>query len=228
MSEDHELVSDEWIVVFYPQTSAVRLHPTLEAARQHLSRTGFAINVHKSPMDFQKRYDHATLVKFWKELCKTANWRWPKYAMGPRLTEADLDPPDLGTEAFSKELWNLIQRVGDRVIRLSVAQTKSKDHYELDLKKLRALVEDPTFKDKYPKQCRVIIARMSKYESPYQLEEELQRMMRNLVASAELRTKQDSWLIFQYYRKQLMDDGLFARGKELATEVETEEEEMYG
>ena len=222
MSEDTELTDNEWIVVFYPQTCAVRLFPTIEAARQQLSIAGFVSNVYKSPIDFQRRFDHHQLEKFWVTICKNAEWRWPKYAKGPRLQPQDYEFPDLGTEAFAKELWALIQRVGDRIIRLSTSQTRSKDHYELNLTKMRELVASEDFKKMYPKQCRIIIERLSRYESPYQLESELERMMKNLFISGILKTKQDSWLIFQYYRVQLIKDGLLNRGGE---EYEGEERE---
>jgi hypothetical protein len=227
-TEDIPLVEDEWIVVFYPRTSALRLYPTLEAARQQLARTTFATAVYKSPLDFQKRFDHHTLERFWRELYNIATWRWPKYAKGPKLEEVDAIPPNLGTEAFTHELWKFMQRIGDRVIKLSVCQTRSKDHYEINFNKIKSLMADEEkFKDSYPKQCRIIIERLSRYESPYQLEEELQLMMKNLVAFGHLKTKQDSWLIFQYYRKQLMDDGLISRGGE-TKEAVIEEEEMFG
>lgn len=214
MSDDTQLPESEWIVVFYPQTCSIRLFPTLDAARQQLSTSGFFSSVYKAPLDFQKRFDHHQLEAFWTKICKMAEWRWPKYAKGPRISEHDYEIPNLGTEAFTKELWNLIQRVGDRVTRLSVTQTRSKDHYELNLTKMRELVASEDFKKMYPKQCRVIIERMSRYDSPYQLESELQRMMKHLLISGHLKTKQDVWLIFQYYRVQLIKDGLVNRGSE--------------
>lgn len=213
-NETTEMPDNEWIVVFYPQTCAIRLHPTLEAARQHLSIHTFATNVYKSPLDFQKRFDHDDLEGFWTRICALADWRWPKYAKGPRLEHQDYQFPDCGTEAFTKELWALIQRVGDRVVRLSITQTRSKDHYQLNIPKMKALIASENYKKSYPKQCRAIIERMSEYDSPFQLESELERMMKALVVYGKIKTKQDAWLIFQYYRKQLMDDGLFSRGNE--------------
>lgn len=212
--EAHEMPADEWIVAFYPQTCAIRLYPTVEAARQQLSIHGFAANVFKSPLDFQRRFDHFQLEAFWTKIIEWSDWRWPRLAAGPRLSDHDRIIPDLGTEAFTQELWKLIQRVGDRVVRLSVSQAKSKDHYELNLPKLRELVASEDFKKAYPKQCRIIIERLSRYESPYQLESELERMMKNLVSSGQLRTKQDAWLLMQYYRPQLIKDGLIIRGDE--------------
>lgn len=210
----NELPDNEWVVVFYPQTGTARLYPTIEAAKQMMSKHGFAVHCYRSPKDFQTRHDHLALEKFWTRLYKTAAWRWPKTARGPMITEADATPPDCDTERFTHEFWEFIQRVGDRVTRLSVTQTRSKDHYFLNLNKLRELVASEDFKGSYPKQCRVIIERLSKYETPYVLEEELERMMRNLLATAQLKTKQDVWLIFQYYRPQLIKDGLIVRGNE--------------
>ncbi len=212
MSE--QLVDDEWIVVFYGQTGALRLHPSVDAARQHSVATK---NLYKSPKDFQIRHDHFTLEAFWRKAYEFASWRFScrtKPTDYP-LTEADATPPDCDTERFSRELWAFMQKIGDRVTRLSVNQTRSKDHYQIDLKKLRSLIADEAaFKAAYPKQCRIIMERLAKYDSPYQLESELNRMMINLVATAQLRTKQDPWLIFQYYRVQLIKDGFIQRGNE--------------
>ncbi len=223
-NDDHELPDGEWIVVFYHQTCTVRLYPTLAAARQGLAIHTFATNVFKSPVEFQRRYDHFQLEAFWREICKWSDWRWPRLAKGPRLEPKDYEVPDLGTEAFAKELWALMQRTGDRIVRLSSSQTRSKDHYELNLTKMRDRVASEDFKKQYPKQCRIIIERMSRYESPYQLESELERMMKNLVNTAQLKTKQDAWLIFQYYRVQLIKDGLVSRGGEGAEDQEEYDE----
>lgn len=216
-----ELPEDEWVVVFYPQTGALRLHPTVEAAKQHLSKYGFISHCYKSPKDFQTRHDHFALESFWRKIYDNATWRWPKEALGPKIAESDAAPPDCDTERFTHELWSFMQRVGDRVKKLSVAQTRSKDHYFLNLVRMRELISDEeTFKKSYPKQCRVIINRLSKYETPYVLESELERMMLNLLATGQLKTKQDPWLIFQYYRVQLIKDGLVARGNEGQEESE--------
>lgn len=216
---------NEWIVIFYPQTGVIRLHPTLEAAKRHMSKSGFISHHYRSPKDFQARYDHFTLEKFWAMIVKDVQWRWRKTAKGPELTEADLTPPDCDTERLSKELWNLMQRVGDRVRHLTSSQTRAKDHYVLNLTRLRSTVADEAeFKKKYPKQCRIIVERLSAYETPYVLESELERMMNNLVATGKLKTKQNSWLIFQYYRPQLINDGLIVRGNEGAEESDDEEE----
>lgn len=217
-----EMATDEWVVIFYPQTCALRLHPTIDAAKQHMSRIGFAVHCYRSPKDFQIKHDHLSLERYWKGICDNVNWRWPKTAQGPKLTEEDLTPPDCDTERFTRELWALMQRVGDRVKGLSLAQTRSKDHYCLNLNSLKELLLQEDFKKAYPKQCRIIIERLSKYETPYVLEKELERMMLNLVAMGQLKTKQDPWLIFQYYRDRLIKDGLVVRGNEGQEETEDE------
>lgn len=210
-----ELNQNEWVIIFYPRTGALRLHPSVEAAKQHMSVTGFATNCYKSPKDFQVRHDHYALVGFWEKVKKNAAWRWPSSALGPKDEVLESSPPDIDTERFSVELWNFMQKAGDRVTGLSVAQTRSKDHYQLNIEKMKSLMADEeAFKKAYPKQCRVIIERLSKYDSPYQLEKELERMMNSIVAMGLLKTKQDPWLIFQYYRASLIDSGLLVRGNE--------------
>lgn len=212
--EENELPENEWIVVFYPQTCALRLHPTLDAAKQHISRHAWPLYIFKSPRDFQLRFDHFQLEKFWRGINENVTWRPSSHALGPFLPE-DATPPDLPTEQFCKELWQYMQRVGDRVVRLFITKTKSKEHYELKLDKMKALIADTeVFKKTYPKQARLILEALSNQPSPYMLEADIEKLMNFLVAQGKIKTKQPAWRLMQFYRPQFIKDGYILRGQE--------------
>lgn len=218
------LPDDEWVMVFYPTTGALRLHPSLDAAKHSISRLSWPIHIYKSPLDFQHRFDHLELEKLWAKVYKNVAWRFPRTAVG-KVSEADAIPPDAPTDDFVKLMWAFFQRVGDRVTRLSIQQTRSKDHYELHINKMKALIADEqAYKEKYPKQARIIFTRLAQETTPYILEKDLELMMNGLVALGQLKTKQPAWRIFQYYRPQFIDDGFISRGSEGAADDESEDE----
>lgn len=219
---DTVLPPTEWIVVFYPRTGALRLHPSLDAAQHHLSKPAWPLNIYRSPLDFKHRHDHFALEDFWEKVYKNCLWRFPKYAIGT-LEEWEPRGPDLPTEEFSYKLWEFFQAVGDRVAKLSIHQTKSRFHYELHLDKMKRLVYDEVeFKNTYNKQQRAIFSRLCEFPSPYLLEDEIRKMMFELVAARRLKTKQDPWLIFQYYRPQFIKDGFISRGSDPSEEDNNE------
>lgn len=222
-SNFESLIQSEWVIVFYPTTCALRLHPTLHAAQASIAKLSWPIHIYRSPADFRLRHDHLALERFWRGLyAATMKFGLPKYATGT-ISEHDATPPDLPTEAFCKSLWDLMERVGDRVIRLSTQFVRSKEHYEVVGKKIQDLMADEElFRDSYPKQARIILDALNRQESPYLLEADLMKLMNHLVAQGKLKTKQDSWRIFQYYRPQFIDNGLLVRGDE-ATETEDED-----
>ena len=121
---------DEWVVVFYPRTCALRLHPNLHAAQTHLSKNSWPIHIYRSYNDLRLRHDHFDLEKFWRGIYEeiTGKFGLPKYSLAK--SNGGIHPeweqvPDLPTETFARELWNFMQKVGDRVIRLSVNHVRS-------------------------------------------------------------------------------------------------------
>lgn len=216
------LSPNEWIVVFYPTTGALRLHPSLDAAKHSISPHSWPLHIYRSPLDFKHRHDHFALERFWNLVYKNCLWRMPRLALG-NLEDWEPQGPDLPTEEFSYKLWEFFQAVGDRVTKLSIHKTKSRFHYELHLDKMRKLASDEVlFKQTYNKQQRVIFTRLCQMQSPYMMEIDLKKMMLELLASRLLKTKQDSWLIFQYYRPQFIKDGFISRGSDPTEEDDNE------
>ncbi len=207
MTETHE-----WVVVFYPPTGATRLLPNLDLVSTFVARSSTSPHVFKSPIDFQRRFDHLELEKMWKNVFKHPEGiGWPNTAIGPLPTDDEKTPPDCDTETLTRELWHLLQRVGDRIYRVVPVQTRPKECYDVNLDLIQNLEASDDFKKAYPKQCRVIISALKKV-GPTPLERQLKDMMLNLVATGQLKTKQDPWLIMQFYRKKLIDAGIISRG----------------
>lgn len=208
----HELPQDEWVVIFYKQTGATRLCPTLDFAKHTVTSPHMYDTIYKSPGDFRQRHDHHTLENFWRAVYKNAAWRVPKTATGS-LERYEETPPDVGTEEFCKLLWQFMQDVGDRLVKAAVKGDQSKDHHEIKLGLIRELIESGEIKAKYNKQASILLAALLDYGKQFLLEDEIKRMILGLVASRELKTKQEPWVVWQYYRPQFIKDGYVLRGK---------------
>lgn len=219
MSTD-QLPLKEWIVIFYPNTGAVRLCPTLDFARNTVSGSTYYTNVYKSPNDLRVKHDHATLEKAWKEVYKTASWRFPKTATG-KLEDYTATPPDVDTETFSKMLWEFIQDVGDRLMAPMMSGTKSqtKEKYELKLGEMKKLIfDEKAFKEKYNNQARTVFEALYYNNEQFLNEEEIKVIILGLVAERKLKTRQKPWVIFQYYRPEFIKGGFVIRGRVPKTE----------
>jgi len=209
----HELPIREWVAIFYPTTGAVRLCPSVDFAKQSISASSFNKHLYKSPNDFRQRHDHATLENCWRLLHKHVSWQFPKTAIGSIDSYSDV-PPDTGTEDFCNLFWDFIQDVGDRLQAPQVKTDREKDHYELVIGKMTALVNDlEVFKLTYNKQARTVFKALLDTGKQFLTEEEIKKLIYGLVAQRQLKTKQEPWIIFQYYRPQFIKDGYVVRGR---------------
>jgi hypothetical protein len=210
-----ELPLKEWVVIFYPQTGATRLCPSLDFARNTVtSRPTFLANVYKSPNDFRVRHDHVFLENCWRMAYKTAAWMLPRTAIG-ELENYDVTPPDADTETFVKLLWDFLQDVGDRLSTPRINTDKTKEHYEIKLQAMYRLIEDDKeFKNKYNKQARTVFEALYSNGQEFLDETQIKKLIYELVASRALKTKQKPWVIFQYYRPQFIKDGYIIRGRQ--------------
>lgn len=207
----NELPLNEWVVIFYPQTGTVRLCPTLDVAKEMVSASTAAKHLYRSPGDFRQRHDHHTLEKFWQAARKNAAFYLPKSATG-NVDSHDETPPDTDTETFAKLLWRLLQDVGDRV-RAPQQTQLTKEHYELKRAEMQSLADDEAeFKERYNNQARKIFRALLDSGKQFLLEDEIRHIVLGLVVRRELKTKQDPWVVFQYYRPQFIRDGFILRG----------------
>ena len=215
-----ELPLNEWIIIFYPQTGATRLCPTLDFAHNHL-KTVVTTNLYKSPNDFRVKHDHAFLEKCWRTAHERHSDYLPKSATG-RIDDHEYDPPDCGTEEFARRLWQLLQDVGERLSVPSTGGSKNdstatKENYEFRLGDMTALISDEdAFKDKYNNQARTVFEALWHKNEQFLDEDQIKKLIYTLVANRALKTKQKPWVIFQYYRPQFIKDGFVIRGKRRA------------
>lgn len=217
-----ELPTREWIVIFYPTTGATRLCPTLDFAKNYVNGSTFAKHGYKSPADFRARHDHHALEKMWKELYKSRSWAMPKSAIG-KLEDYSPEPPDVGTEEFCKLFWEFLQDVGDRLIAPQMSGTKAqtKEKYELKLAAMHQLMDDEeAFKEQYNNQARIVFRALFDHGKQFLNEDEIKRIIFTLVAERKLKTKQEPWVIFQYYRPEFIRDGYVIRGRAPKTREE--------
>lgn len=208
-----ELPIDEWVVIFYPQTGSTRLCPTLDVAREMVSESTAARHVYRKPGDFRQRHDHHALEKFWVSAYKNASHYLPKTATG-NLDSHESEAPDVDTETLAKLFWQLLQDVGDRVRapQIRVESGKKKDHYELKLLSMREFADSEEFKSTYNKQARTLFLALLDADKQFMTEDEIRKLVLGLVASRQLKTKQDPWVVFQYYRPQFIRDSFILRG----------------
>lgn len=210
----YELPEREWVVIFYPNTGMARLCPTLDFARNTVAASTFDRHVYKSPNDLRVRHDHFALESAWKTLHKSASWKLSSTAIG-RVEDYPETPPDLPTEEFAKQLWEFIQDVGDRLKVVNLDTTiKVKENYELKLGPMGKLIGDwETFKKTYNNQARAVFCALYEYQEQFLTEDQIRKIIYNLVVERKLKTKQEPWIIFQYYRPQFIKDGYVIRGR---------------
>lgn len=211
----NELPLKEWIVIFYPTTGVVRLCPSLDFAHNQAgSPATIAKHVYRNPADFRARHDHATLEKAWVEVYKFVNWRFPKTAIG-KLEDFDITPPDVDTETFCKLLWEFAQAVGDRLSTPRLGADKTKQNYQLKLGDMRVLMEnEKLFKEKFNNQARIVFTALFDNDEELLTEDRIKKIIYRLVADRQLKTKQEPWIIFQYYRPEFIKSGYMIRGRQ--------------
>src|SRR5690606_7036716 len=106
-----------------------------------------------------------------------------------------------------------MQDVGDRLAKATVRGDQGKDHHEIKLGLINDLVESGEIKSKYNKQAGILLRALLDNGKQFLLEEEIKKMILGLVVSRELKTKQEPWVVWQYYRPQFIKDGYVLRGK---------------
>jgi hypothetical protein len=214
----YELPLNEWIVIFYPQTGATRLCPSLDFAKNYIKSSSMT-SIYKSPAEFRSRHDHHFLEKCWTVLYKRSLEGLPKSASGI-LDGYSETPPDVGTEQFVKLFWQFLQDVGDRLQAPSTGAGLTKDNYELKFPLMHALASDEkAFKLKYNNQARRVFTALLENGRQFLQEDEIRRVVYGMVVDRELKTKQDPWTVFIYYRPQFIKDGYIVRGLERAKKV---------
>lgn len=203
---------DDVVAVVYPQTGALRIYATHSLAKMHVAPTELARYGMRSALDMKRTYAHDRLEAIWRKLHEHMVWGMPRTAAGPAPTDAELTPPDCGTDLLADELWSLMLRVGDRITEAATIQRADKTQYHLRRDKLALLLDDADALRAYPRQCKLILTALYDLKDEFVHEDRIKRMMTELALYGGLKTKQDPFLILQFYRKRLIDDGLLSRG----------------
>lgn len=215
------------MAVIYAQTGAVRLFEDLESARLYVNPSSWHKCIFRNSWEL-KAWSQEDLVDLWAIIYDHSAWGLlppkRKFVMpgeaakgkthvGP-LLESDVAPAEgLSWDELAASLWDMIQRRGDRVHRLRPTGVKNKDHYDIDLDYLRSLTVDAgIFKATFNKQQRAILSEFMRRGRRYYLLGEIKTMMYEIVANRQMKTKQDAFLIFQYYRQDFISKGAMTVG----------------
>jgi hypothetical protein len=203
---------DDVVAVVYPQTGALRIFATQSLAKMHVAPTELARYGMRSALDMKRSYAHDKLETIWRKLHEHMVWGMPRTAVGPAPQESELTPPDCGTDLLADELWALMLRVGDRVTEAATIQRADRSQYHVRRDKIALILDDEEALKAYPRQCKLILTALYELKDEFVHEDKIKRMMTELALYGGLKTKQDPFLIWQYYRVQLVKDGLVSRG----------------
>lgn len=116
------------------------------------------------------------------------------------------------TDKPHEDLWHLCRTVA-RVYTDEghvAANTKPKHNYAIALDRVKAAKAAGYVG--YPRQAQQILNALIARDKAISLESDLEQMMNELVANRTIKTKQDPWRLFQFYRPQFIDDSLIQRG----------------
>jgi hypothetical protein len=74
-------------------------------------------------------------------------------------------------------------------------------------------LENGTVDQIYNKQAKTVFVALLENGRQFLTEEDIKKLIYSLVAERKLLTKQEPWVIFQYYRPQFIKDGYVIRGR---------------
>lgn len=208
----YELPQNEWVVIFYEQTGATRLCPTLDFAKQQIASKTAKQVIYRNATDFKTRHDHMALERFWSVAYKNAKWALPKSATGS-LRDYEPTAPNTDTVNLAALFWQMLQDIGDRLAVARVKTDTPKEQYEFKLGAMNDLrADEENYKEKYNNQSRILFEAILENGKQFMTEDEVKKLIYTLVANRELKTKQEPWTVWQYYRPQFMKDGYVLRG----------------
>lgn len=181
----------DWVMVLFHQTAVIRLFPSLEQVGGFYSWSVYRANVFINAGQLAARLTTKQLVTVCTKL----------------ELPVDLKAPSL---ILAKELWAWGQANGDRVERAGTARSDAREElYTVNVQ----LLKDPDMEGlikTLPHQARVIAKALADAEKTSYTVEELSSLGNRLVASTQLKTKQDPFRVIRYYMPTLYDLGLVA------------------
>jgi hypothetical protein len=202
----------DWVLSFHPEpfkTSghlSVRLFPSYDKAENYYGVKG-AKRCYLSASDFAKKFGGESMLTWFRHL------NGAEAATSSVRAESKCEPlDDLPDDSIynrglvALRLWEVCQAVGDRVRGANTNYELDEQLFVVRIDRL-ATEEGQVLVQSYTKQKRIICEGLLALNKAKCEELELQAMMRLLVTSDKLKTKQDPWRIFRYYAPELGDDG---------------------
>lgn len=207
----------DWVVFYCRATSpmnfSVRLFPTLDRARMYYGNT--CKNLCESPEDLAYKFGGTEMLEAFRELRtrKAANSSLLKGSEGPHCEDVD-DDYEFNRGKIAQALWDLIQDVADRVHGINlINEMEDEEMFVIRLDRMASAAGLEVIGG-YSGQKKIVAMGLVDFGKSKATEIELTEMMRGLVSSGKLKTKQDPMRIFRYYAPELGDDGfLFYPGK---------------
>lgn len=110
----------------------------------------------------------------------------------------------------NQRIWDMAISNGDRVQKPRPGIIpSSKKQYTFHL---TVYQEEKHVRDLYPKQARIILDGLAKGLDLGFHDDDVRALIINLVATQQLKTKQEPFRLFQYYRPRYIEDGFLSRG----------------
>jgi len=200
---------DQW-VAFYcraapPKKFSVRLFPNLDRARDYYGKT--CKTLFESYAELSHRFGGTEMLEAYRvlrerEACKTS---LRGAVEGPHVEDVD-DSLQFNRGEIAKRLWDLIQQVADRVSGINLINELDEELYVIRLDRMTQ-PDNLEAISSFNRQKRVVCEGLISLGKSKADEIELTEMMRRLVSSGTLKTKQDPMRIFRYYAPELGDLG---------------------
>lgn len=199
----------EWVLFLCkaapPLNFTARLFPTLDRARMHYGNA--CKNLFENYEDLAKKFTGPELMAAFHHFNgkPSANTSLLKGVWEP--AEPPHEDVRFHREGAAAKLFALVQNVGDRVSGINLINEMEDE--ELYVIRLDRMTTDDGLAliSTYPGQKKIVATGLVDFGKSKATEIELTEMMRDLVTSGRLKTKQDPMRIFRYYAPELGDDG---------------------
>ena len=211
--------TSQWVVALFPKNKeksfySVRLFKTVDHAGAHYGKSSRTRLLYVSAGEMEHRLTPAKLQEYLRDITvqfsdETEQYRSSAIRKDRALTLVEDSSDELvrlgNREALAKGLWTICHLIGDQVFGLPDSP-ENEDKFKICLDKLTE--NDGAIWAKLAKQAKVLCQALIDLNEPVATEEELHQMVKHLVKSAKLKTKQDPVLIWKYYASYLGDLGL--------------------
>lgn len=193
-------------VLFFRQTYGVRLFETEGRLYERAAsdRKSLRREVFLEAADLPKVMSLPVML-IHLEALTTAPARVTHDARDRWVARPDLDPRS--PPSVARALWEVLQAVGDKVLKKPQASRSRKNVFQVDLQ-FATSPEGAEALAKMPRQARVLSSMVVSLNKSSVDEDEMRGMVEHLHKVGTLKTKSDPWTIFRFYAPQFYDMGL--------------------